>query len=70
MIVVGYLYAVAGLVIPQGPLYGLWAIWAALAALQVAARRRKDVVLAVPPAALLLLILSAMAGDAYLGWTA
>lgn len=70
MLVVGYFYAVAGLVIPEGPLYVLWALWAILAALQITAHRRKGIVLAIPPAALLLLILSAMAGDAYLGWTA
>lgn len=70
MLAVGYLYVVAGLVIPQGPLYAMWTLWALLAALQVKSRRRSIVVLALPLVAFCILILVTLAGDFFWGWTA
>jgi len=70
---VGFLYAAAGLVVPGLYLFGLWAIWGALAVVGVlAVRRRRPVgyVLAVPVAAIVILMAVVSAGGALLNWQA
>jgi hypothetical protein len=68
---VGFFYAVSGLAIPLYALVPLWIFWVALAFwLQKLAIRRSWWTPAVPVVAAAVLVLTAAAGDAFLGWTA
>ncbi len=68
---VGFFYAVSGLAIPLYALVPLWIFWVALAfRLQRLAIRRSWWTPAVPVVAAAVLVLTAAAGDAFLGWTA
>ncbi len=70
-LVVGYFYAVSGLAIPLYALVPLWIFWVAAAFwLQKLAIRRSWWTPAVPLVAAAVLALTAVAGDAFLGWTA
>ncbi len=70
-LVVGFFYAVSGLAIPLYALAPLWIFWIALAFyLLKLAIRRSWWTPAVPVVAAAVLVLTAVIGDAFLGWTA
>ena len=70
-LVVGFFYAVSGLAIPLYALVPLWILWVALAFwLLKLAIRRSWWTPAVPLVAAAVLVLTAVVGDAYLGWVA
>jgi hypothetical protein len=70
-LVVGFFYAVSGLAIPLYALVPLWIFWIACAFyLLRLAIRRSWWTPAVPVVAAAVLVLTAMFGDAVLGWTA
>jgi hypothetical protein len=69
-LLLGGLVAVSGLIMPGWAVVSLGLAWLVGAAALVRWRRRPAVVLAVPVAMLLLWLASAVAGDAWLGWTA
>ncbi len=70
-LVVGFFYAVSGLAIPLYALVPLWIFWIVSAFwLQKLAIRRSWWTPAVPVVAAAVLVLTAAAGDAFLGWTA
>ena len=68
---VGFYYLFAGLVVPGYALIPLWIFWVALAfyLLQLAIRRSWWTP-AVPVVAAAVLVVTALLGDAFLGWTA
>ena len=70
-LVVGFFYAVSGLAIPLYVLAPLWIFWVAAAFyLLKLAIRRSWWTPAVPVVAAGVLVLTAVIGDAFLGWTA
>jgi hypothetical protein len=70
-LVVGFFYAVSGLAIPLSALVPLWILWVALAFwLLRLAFDRSWWTPVVPVIAAAVLVLTAVVGDAYLGWTA
>ena len=70
-LVIGFFYAVSGLAIPLYALAPLWIFWVAAAFyLLKLAIRRSWWTPAVPVAAAVVLVVTAVLGDAFLGWTA
>ena len=70
-LVVGFYYLIAGLVIPMYALVPLWIVWLLLTGWLVRlALRGSWWTPAVPVAAAAVLVVTALLGDAFLGWTA
>jgi hypothetical protein len=70
-LVVGFFYAVSGLAVPLYALAPLWMLWVASAFyLLKLAIRRSWWTPVVPVAAAAVLVVTAVVGDAFLGWTA
>jgi hypothetical protein len=70
-LVVGFFYLVSGLAIPLYALVPLWVLWLGLAFwLLRLILRRSWWTPVVPVIAATVLVLTAVAGDAFLGWTA
>jgi hypothetical protein len=69
-LVVGFVYAASGLVVPVPWLFALWALWGGLAAVAVARRRQPLFVLLIPFVALALLLVITSLGGYFLHWQA
>jgi hypothetical protein len=70
-LIVGFWYAVSGLVVPAWAYGALLLVWAALLVLAIRLLRRRPVLVPlVPVSAALIWLAVVSAGDAWLGWTA
>ena len=69
-LVAGFFYVSAGLVVPGPWLFGLWALWVALAVVAVGRRRQPLLVLAIPFVAIALLVAVVSLGGHFLHWQA
>lgn len=70
MLAVGFFYSAAGLVMPDGARYVVWALWLGMLVFHIRSRDRAWLVLTIPLAALVLLVTIVSVGDALLNWSA